>query len=408
MYDVIVIGAGPAGNIAAARLSGMGYRIAVLDWRTNIGDKLCTGIIGAECAERFPPDEAHIYHRARAAIVVSPAGKRYRVTREETQAYVIDRVAYVASLAQRAMESGSDYHLGLRVSNIEVSDREVTVSATSGAGQRRYEAAMAILASGFGSPLLSAVGLQNGGSRDHMVGCQAMVEANGVPETEVYLGQDITPGSFGWLVPLSDSRALVGNVARGNHNGHMGRFLSSLQERGKVRNVISKPRRWGIPLKPLARTYGHRVMVVGDAAGLVKPTSGGGIYYSLLSGEIAADTANEAFIAGDLSARQLRRYEKEWKAFLGRELRIGYAARKLYETLGDRQIESLLNRFLSAEVGDELINSRDLSFDWHSGLILKAVRHRELGRLIGSFGPIVAPLLSMLLSTRPAHRNYGD
>ena len=143
MYDVIVIGAGPAGNIAAARLSGMGYRIAVLDWRTNIGDKLCTGIIGAECAERFPPDEAHIYHRARAAIVVSPAGKRYRVTREETQAYVIDRVAYVASLAQRAMESGSDYHLGLRVSNIEVSDREVTVSATSGAGQRRYEAAMA-------------------------------------------------------------------------------------------------------------------------------------------------------------------------------------------------------------------------------------------------------------------------
>ena len=54
MYDVLIVGAGPAGNIAALELAGRGFSVAVLDYRERVGDKLCTGVIGVECAERFP------------------------------------------------------------------------------------------------------------------------------------------------------------------------------------------------------------------------------------------------------------------------------------------------------------------------------------------------------------------
>ena len=132
MREVIVIGAGPAGNIAAHRLASLGHSVLVLDWRQDIGDKLCTGIIGTECADRFPPQEAHVYLRANTATVVSPRGNRYRVVRDEPQAYVIDRVAYVDEMARQAIAAGAEYELGVRVSNVEVTEGGVSVLGCAG------------------------------------------------------------------------------------------------------------------------------------------------------------------------------------------------------------------------------------------------------------------------------------
>ena len=400
MYDVIVAGAGPAGNIAAHRLSKDGYKVAVLDWRESLGDKLCTGIVGRECVERYPPEEADIYREAQSATVIAPSGRHHTIVKDEPQAYIIDRVAFVASLARRALESGAHYRLGEKVVEIQRADGGVTVRTTSRTGVQRYDGRVVIIASGFASPLLRMVGLGDGDRTDHMIGCQAEVVPGNLEATEVYLGEAVAPGAFGWLVPLSDSRALLGLVSRRKLNGHMQGFMSTLQQKGKVRSVIKGPKRWGIPIKPLSRTFGDGIIVVGDAAGFVKPTTGGGIYYALLSGEIAADAVRGAFLADDFSASQLKRYETAWKAIFGREMRIGYYARRLYEALGDEQIERLLNSFISAHIQRELISSREFSFDWHGGLILKAIGHQELGKVVRSFGPMVAPFLPRLSRSR--------
>ena len=408
MLDVIVVGAGPAGNIAAHRLSQLGYKVAVLDWRVNIGDKLCTGIVGRECVERYPPDKADIYRDAQSATVIAPSGKSHEIFNERPQAYIINRVAFVASLARRASEAGASYILGENVVEVQRTDSGVSVHTSSATGARRYQARVMVIASGFGSPVLRMVGLDDGGSAEYMVGCQTEVVADRLEGTEVYLGDTVAPGSFGWLVPLSDSRALAGLVSRHKLNGHMPRFLSSLKQAGKVKSVIKEPKRWGIPIKPLRKTFGDRVLVVGDAAGFVKPTTGGGIYYALLSGEIAADSVNRAFVADDLTAGGLRRYESEWKAVFGKELRIGYYARRMYEALGDDQVECLVDQLLSARIQREFMSAREFSFDWHSGLILKAMGHRELGKLIRSLGPMVAAFLPRLSWPVTAQQRVGS
>ena len=401
MYDAIVVGAGPAGNVAAHRMAEKGYSVAVLDWREKLGDKLCTGIIGSDCLQRFPPSQQDIHREASSATVFAPSGKTHKIAREKPQAYILDRVAFVERLAKRAQEAGASFSLGERVDQVHIRKSGVVVTAGSGNGVRRFEAKILVVASGFSSPLLQMVGLDDGGRMEHMVGCQSEVIADHIEDTEVYLGDPIAPGSFGWVVPLSGENALVGLVSRSRLNGHMGTFLSALQQRGKVKSMIKQPKRWGIPVKPLPRTYSDRVLVVGDAAGFVKPTTGGGIYYSLLSGEMAAETAHKSFLSDDFSRRTLRHYETHWKSVFGRELRVGYYARRLYEALGDDQREYLLDAFVTSKALDDLVSAGDFAFDWHSGPILKAIGHKELGKVIRSFGPAVAPFLSRLNGSKP-------
>ena len=109
IFDIVVIGAGPAGNSAAFHLAKYGYSVAVIDKRQEIGDKLCTGIIGTNCAELFPPDPSHIYKKVKSATVITPTGTAHTITKAEIQGYIIDRVAYVASIGKQAKDNGANY-----------------------------------------------------------------------------------------------------------------------------------------------------------------------------------------------------------------------------------------------------------------------------------------------------------
>ena len=397
LHDVIVIGAGPAGNIAARELASAGYRVAVVDWRTSIGDKLCTGIVGVECATRFPVPDSHVYHKAKSARIFSPAGKEYSVVAADDQALIVDREAYIKSIAQMALDHGAAYHLGPKVTNIDIDTNGVAVHTRMGESASTLRAELVIISSGFGSPLLEMAGLRRGNRNDFMLGTQMEVEVRSPGETEVYIRDRFAPEAFGWLVPLDSSRALIGLMSRQGLNGHLESFHESLTAGGRVGRPISPPRRWGIPLKPIPRTYANRTLVAGDAAGFAKPTTGGGIFYALLSGQIAAETAAAALDQGDLSARRLKAYESKWKDVFGKELRIGYGARLLFESMSESQRERLMELFLSEGVLRDLITSPGFSFDWHSRTILKTIMHSELRTLIGTFGPLVAPFLARLL-----------
>lgn len=124
-------------------------------------------------------------------------------------------------------------------------------------------------------------------------------------------------------------------------------------------------------------------MVVGGAAGQVKPTSGGGIYYGLLCADIAANTLHQALQRGDLSTKSLARYEREWRRKLGRELKIGYWARKLFERLSDNQIDGIFDIIKTNGIDEVLLKAKNLSFDWHSQAILMLLGRTVISKALG-------------------------
>lgn len=390
--DVIVVGAGPGGNNAAYHLATLGYRVTVVDRRQRIGEKLCTGIVGRECVQRFPLDQSLIYREARSAFFISPSGILLDLARRETQAYVIDRVSYVASFADKARQAGATYLLSHQVTSISPGASHVDLQLLGGQQAYTLQARAVVVASGFGTDLTRDLGLDSVG--DFATGTQAEVTTHNCDQIHIYFGRQVAPGFFAWLVPTRDQSALVGLMARQNAHDYLKNLIARLQAEGLVTSVVKGPARWGIPLRTLSRTFSNRVVVLGDAAGQTKPTTGGGIYYALLAGEIAAQRLHGAFAKGDLSGSQLSGYEREWKALLGRDLQIGYSARRFFELLQDHQLDSIMHTISVNGLRKELLNDTTLSFDWHSETIIRALGHPVLGRFLRFLTPLAADLTS--------------
>jgi flavin-dependent dehydrogenase len=199
-------------------------------------------------------------------------------------------------------------------------------------------------------------------------------------EVELYFGTSVAPGSFAWVVPLGQngqSRARIGLMANKDADRYLLRFLQSDALASRMgRGVPFRFRRRPIPLAPLGRTFGERVLVVGDAAGLTKPTTGGGIYYSLLSAELASSVAQKALAAGEYSAEFLSQYQDSWEALLGSELRWGSWFRRHAERLTNAQIDEAF-QIAALEPVNRLIRER-ATFNWHAGLIQSLVRNKQV------------------------------
>ena len=376
---MIIVGGGPVGSYTAFKLAEAGYDVVVLEQKERVGEVVCcTGIVSQECVRAFGIDDSVILWRANSARLFSPSGSLLRVWREETQACILDRVAFDVSMAGRAQGGGAKYALGNQVSDIRVGNDRVVVEVACQEERLNFEARAAVIATGFGSKLIERLGLGKVG--DFVVGAQADVDINGVDEVEVYFGQETAPGFFAWLVPTMPGRARVGLLSRHSPGQYLKKLISSLVAQGKVVSPEAEISYGSIPLKPLARTYGERLLVVGDAAGQVKPTTGGGIYYGLLCADIATDTLHQALKSDELSAGSLARYEREWKKKLKRELEIDYYARKFYERLSDERIDRIFDIIKSNNIAQDLLDEEDLSFDWHGKVMLRLMGHRALSK----------------------------
>ena len=383
MPEVIVVGGGPAGSYTAGLLAEAGHRVTVFEARDEIGHKAsCTGIVGRECVERFGIDESLILRRAKSARLFSPSGREIHVEREDTQACILDRGGFDKWLAERASSAGAGYEMNCRVSGIRVDDGGVRLDVSYKGSQKTVTAEVVVLACSFERKLHDELKLGYG---DYVAGAQVEVSTREVTEVEVYFGKDIAPGFFAWLVPVSDDRARLGLLSRHKPDMYLNKLLDSLEAQGRVVSPESGFAHGAIPLKPPRRTYGQRLLLVGDAAGQTKPTTGGGIYYGLLGATAAAATLETALASGDYSRQALSAYETRWKGILGQEMKSGRRARRIFEALSDDLLDRAFHTVSSRGLDRQLLANDELTFDWHSGALKQLLQDRAIKKTLWFF-----------------------
>lgn len=382
MEDIIVVGAGPAGSRVAAALAQKGHRVKVLEEHGRAGEAVCcTGIVGSECYADLG-GEASVLRSARSVTFVSPSGHIVRLEKDSPQAYVLDRPSLDIMLAEKAASYGADFVYDCHVEKAARTNSHIEVRTVRRGRAEVHAARGLVLASGPSSRLTSSLGLGELG--DFAVGAQTEIEVEGIAEVEVRFSNELAPGFFTWVVPTTGKRALVGMICREKPRSHFKAFLSRLEREGRIKSTECMVQARKIPLRPLDRTYGDHIVAVGDAAGQVKPTTGGGIYYGLLCADAAADVLDRALRAGDLSKRMLSTYESRWRKTLGSELRMGYLCRMAFERLGDRTIDALFEAVQANSIDRIALNSRAFSFDWHGGILGRAINHPAIWKLLGT------------------------
>ena len=382
--DVIIVGGGPAGLCCARELALRGFKTLLLEEHETVADRvLCTGIIGVNAFREFPLPSETIVGSLGGMKVTSRYGAELPYTPPQPLAHIVDKGAFNRALAARAAAAGALLHTATRAHDLVIDGQGVRINATAAGGRPlTFHAPMAVLACGVHYQLTKKLGL--GRPREFLLGAQTEVAWELRPCTEVHLNKELSPEAFAWIVPLQNGQTRVGLMCARDARGALKRFLDRVVPQWRERQDIclrSKP----IAQTPLRRTFTERVLVIGEMAGQVKTTTGGGIYYGLLAARLAAETIGTAFAGGSFSAEQLWAYERAWKSLLAHELTVGLSFRKFYGWLGDRQTDVLL-RVISRNGLKDLIR-RNADFDWHGKLIIELGQRLSLGLPLHGLDP---------------------
>jgi geranylgeranyl reductase family protein len=379
--DAVVIGGGPAGSIAAATLAERGFDVALVEEHLEIGSPVhCTGLLGNDAFDEFDLPRDLVLGRATSARFWGAAGQSVLVRSDRIHASVVDRAALDRTLAARAEARGVTVHRGYRAERMAVERDRVRVEGPGGTAP--IEARAVVLACGANYRFHKQLGL--GVPSVFLQSAQLETPFPEVPDIEVQFGREIAPAGFAWLVPLQRNgafRARIGLMSQTRSRERFAGFVSALCARaGADPAGLPAPRLKMLPLGPIRRTYGDRVLAVGDAAGLVKPTTGGGIYYGLLSGAVAGGVLADALGRDRLHASALQRYEKLWRRRLGQEIRAGLAFRRIAARLNDESIDALIE--LSRVNGVVPLLQQTASFNWHRKAAMALLTHPGVRKIV--------------------------
>jgi digeranylgeranylglycerophospholipid reductase len=373
LRDVAVVGAGPAGLLAAERLAARGLDVVVVEAQPRIGEgAICSGVIGEEAFAQFGLPSGPVRTKIFSIQAVSPQGKILEHRPGVPLARVVDKEAFNRALGGRTRAAGAEIETGRRVESIERERSCVVLRLRSSEGQGgTLRARVAVIASGVNGSLSKLLNLARPRQLLRAMQCEiAAPQEDQMAPTRVYVGASVAPGAFGWRIPLGGGKVRVGIMTIDDPRPYWAALLRRIQPGLGERDL--KVSRKPIAQAPVGRSVGDRLLAVGEAAGHVKTSTGGGIYYGLLSAELASEVLLRAFETGRFTAASLGTFERYWRAAFGKELLIGYLCRELASHFSDKIIEGIFDLVNSGKILSRL--NGQLKFDWHRRALLTTLR----------------------------------
>jgi geranylgeranyl reductase len=343
-WDAVVVGGGPAGATAACDLARAGRSVLLLDRAGRI--KPCGGAVPPQLLRDFDVPESLLVNRVDTARIVSPRGRTVDIPVGTAFVGMVDRDVFDAWLRDRAERSGAVREAGNFVRLERDADGTAVVVYTGGRARTGEETRVRARAVVGADGALSAVARQAipGAERArHVFAYHEVVRSpdhagHGFAPARcdvVYRG-DLSPDFYAWVFPHGATTSVgTGSMRRGF--ALKGAVAALRAETGL--DGVETLRREGapIPLRPLRRwDNGRDVIVAGDAAGVVAPASGEGIFYAMTGGRLAAEAVDAMLRTGD--ARELRRARGRFMRAHGQVFRVlGIMQRFWYASDGRRE-----------------------------------------------------------------------
>ena len=349
-HDAIVIGAGPAGLLAANEIAKRGYAVQVFEEHERVGEPdHCAGLLSTSGLKRLgiklPKDI--IQNTVIGARIYSPAGHSITIKRGRREATVIDRKKFDAWLASRAIDSGAIVTTQVKVKELVRKQSKFQSVLLDSKRDEEHIARTFVIAEGSRCRLSGSIGLPIVQRSNKYPAFQYEVSGVDINEkvVEMFYGKRVAPGFFAWIIPLGEKRARIGLAARNKSKIRLDTLMrthSIIAER--MRGAKIERSLGGIVLvgMPISKMVMENVVAVGDTAGIVKATTGGGVILGGMTARVAGKIIADSLATDGSLEKSLSEYNGKCKAMVYNELRMMHLAQMALTSLDDRGLDSVV------------------------------------------------------------------
>jgi digeranylgeranylglycerophospholipid reductase len=364
-YDIIVVGAGPAGSITAKYAAKAGANVLLIEKRQEIGSPVrCgEGIAGRWFEEAgITPSDKWITHRVKGAKIVSPDGSTLHIDEQfagKEVGMVIERDIFDQEMAREAAKAGASIRVKTSATGLIIEDNKVCGIKSNSYGENfEIRADCVVGADGFESQVGRWAGLVSELKPKDISVCLQYRMVDIEPDYKYceFILEDIQKGGYVWIFPKGEDEANVG----------VGFQLNKVKEKGAVKayldDFISRQPQFskgstievvagGVPVSaPPDRTVADGILLVGDSARQVNPMTGGGIATGCMAAKIAGEVLGEAYSEGNYSADFLKKYEKAWRKRFENSLYMNWIAREKLVSMSNETINKIVKTLAEVQI----------------------------------------------------------
>ncbi len=362
-YDIVVVGAGPAGSMTALAAAKAGARVLMLDKRRELGVPVqCGEALSEDILKelKIKPEPRWALNRIRVAKIVAPGG--LSVTMKERAGgkigYILDRKIFDKHLALLAVKTGADIRIGTFVDGLLTDGGKPRgVRARGLDGKLEVKADVVVAADGVMSRVARWAGIKTALKPDDLETCAQFkmtgIDVESEDTMEYHMGKKVTPGGYAWIFPRGGGTANVGlgvlaDRAEKTPLHYLKKFVDG--HPGLKKGRVFELNVGGVSVcSPLKQTAKDNLLVVGDAARQVNPLTGGGIDSAMRSGNIAGEVAAKAVKVGDTSERRLSEYDERWRDAMEKKLKKYLRVKDVLLDLSDEELDKLAKALQGVE-----------------------------------------------------------